>query len=93
MASAIREPPVRPTLTPRVPRILSIFWDTFKKATAQKNQISTLPVTASALVASTWASTSASVRAKAGAQSNAASTRASGRRDKMRFFMVSLRSW
>ena len=92
MASANREPPVRPTLTPRVPKMLSIFWDTFKKATAQKNQISTFPVTASLLDAATWASTSASVRAKAGAQSNAASTRAIGRRDRIRFFMVRLHS-
>ncbi len=92
MASAIREPPVRPTLMPRVPRMLSIFCDTFKKATAQKNQISTFPVTASLLDAATWASTSLSVRAKAGAQSNAASTSASGRRDKIRFFMGFLRS-
>ena len=37
MASAIREPPVRPTLMPKVPRMLSIFCDTFKKDTAQKN--------------------------------------------------------
>ena len=71
---------------------LSIFWDTFKKATAHRNQISTLPVTASLLDADTWASTSASVRAKAGAQSNAASTSASGRRDKIRLFMGFLRS-
>ena len=33
---------------------------------AQRNQISTLPVTVSLLVALTWASTSASVMAKAG---------------------------
>ena len=69
MASASIEPPVRPTLTPSVAMKLSIFCDTFKKATAHKNQISTLPVTASFPDAATWASTSLSVRAKTGTHS------------------------
>ena len=92
MASAIREPPVRPTLTPMEAMKLSIFGYTFRKATAHMNQMSTLPVTASLLVAATWASTSASVRAKAGVHKTTASTSASGRRDKIRFFMGFLRS-
>ena len=45
--SAISEPPVCPTLTPRLARKLSIFCDTFRNATAQSSQIKTLPATAS----------------------------------------------
>ncbi len=45
---------------------LSIFCETFKKATAQRNQIRTFPVTASLLDAATAASTSLSSRARAG---------------------------
>ena len=65
MASASMEPPVWPTLTPRLDRKLSIFWETFRKPTAQKNQISTLPLTVSLLVAFTAASTSLSSMAPA----------------------------
>ena len=67
MASAIMEPPVWPVLTPMLARKLSIFCDTFKKLTAQRNQISTFPVTDSRLDALIWASTSLSVIARAGA--------------------------
>ena len=49
MASASIEPPVRPTLTPSVAIKLSIFCDTFRNATAHRNQSSTFPVTASLL--------------------------------------------
>ena len=66
IASASIEPPVRPTLTPRLAMKLSIFCETFKKATAQRNQIRTFPVTASLLDAATAASTSLSSRARAG---------------------------
>ena len=66
MASAIMEPPVWPTVTPMLARKLSIFCDTFRKPTAQRNQISTFPVTDSRLDALIWASTSLSVMAKAG---------------------------
>ena len=56
---------------------LSIFWDTFRNATAQRNQISTLPVTVSLPTALTCASTSASVTAKAGTVRAAVSRRTS----------------
>ena len=46
-ASAIIEPPVCPTLIPSPARKLSIFWLTFKKAIAQRNQTKIFPVTAS----------------------------------------------
>ena len=53
MASAIMEPPVCPTLTPRLDMKESIFWDTFKKAMAHRNHTRTLPDTASLPAAST----------------------------------------
>ena len=69
---------------------LSIFWETFRKPMAQRNQISTFPVTASLLDAATWASTSASVMAKAGTASVAmsASTTASIMENLICFFVV-----
>lgn len=70
MTSASIELPVRPTLTPRLAMKLSIFCDTFRKATAHRNQISTFPVTASLLDAATAASTSLSSRARAGTQND-----------------------
>ena len=64
-ASAIREPPVCPTFTPRLDMKESIFWDTFKKAMAHRNHTRTLPDTASRPAASTWACASLSEKAKA----------------------------
>ena len=64
-ASAIMEPPVCPTFTPRLDMKESIFWDTFKKAMAHRNQTRTLPDTASRPAASTWACASLSEKAKA----------------------------
>ena len=66
MTSASIEPPVWPTLTPRELIKLSIFRLTFRKATAQRNQIRTLPATASRPTAETLFSTSLSVMARAG---------------------------
>ena len=73
------EPPVWPTLTPMLPIKLSIFCDTFRKATAQRNQISTFPVTASLPEASTWACTSSSVTANTGRQATVRSAATSSR--------------
>ena len=55
IASASIEPPVCPTLIPRLDIKESIFWDTFKKAMAQRNQISTLPDAVALPIAFTWA--------------------------------------
>lgn len=65
IASESMEPPVCPTFRPRLDRKLSIFCDTFKKAMAHRNQISTLPETASFPEALTAASTSLSEMANA----------------------------
>ena len=86
IASASMEPPVWPTFTPKVAIKLSTFCDTFKNATAQRNQISTFPVTVSLLVALTCASTSASVMAKAGTVRNAVSISITEINDKTRIF-------
>lgn len=69
---------------------LSIFCDTFKNATAQRNQISTFPATSVLLEAATWASTSLSVIAKAGTQRAAASSDTSSSVEKIRmiFFVL-----
>ena len=53
IASASIEPPVCPTLIPKLLIKLSIFCDTFKKAMAHKNHTNMLPVTASLPMAST----------------------------------------
>ena len=42
-SSAIMEPPVRPTFTPRVDMKLSIFWLTLRKAMAHRNQTNRFP--------------------------------------------------
>lgn len=52
---------------------LSIFCETFRKPTAQRNQIRTFPTTASLLDAATSASTSLSEIAKTGAAKSAPS--------------------
>ena len=65
IASAIMEPPVCPTFTPRLDMKESIFWDTFRNAMAHRNQTRTLPDTASRPAASTWAWASLSEKAKA----------------------------
>ena len=89
MASAIMEPPVWPTLTPRLAMKLSIFCDTLRKATAHRNQISTFPVTSDLLEAATCASTSASVTAKAGTHKKAASRDTSSNVKNILFFVLS----
>ena len=66
IASPSMEPPVCPTLTPILAMKLSIFCETLRKPTAQRNQTRTFPVTASRLELLTAASTSLSSRANAG---------------------------
>lgn len=68
---------------------LSIFCDTFRKATAHKNQISTFPATSDLLEAATCASTSASVTAKAGTHKKAASRDTSNNVKNILFFVSS----
>ena len=53
ISSAIMEPPVCPTLMPRLDRKLSIFWLIFKNAMAQRNQMNTFPAAVSFPTAST----------------------------------------
>ena len=69
------EPPVCPTLTPMLAMKLSIFCETLRKPTAQRNQTRTFPVTASRLELLTAASTSLSSRANAGTAKVSASKR------------------
>ena len=64
-SSAIMFPPVFPTLMPRLAMKESIFWLTFKKAMAHRNQMKTFPVTASFPCSATACSTSASVSSEA----------------------------
>ena len=45
-SSAIMEPPVRPTFTPRLDMKLSIFWLTFRNAMAHRNQTKRFPAAA-----------------------------------------------
>ena len=68
---------------------LSIICDTFMKATAHKNQISTFPATYDLLEAATCASTSASVTAKAGTHKKAASRDTSNNVKNILFFVSS----
>lgn len=58
-SSAIMEPPVCPTLTPRLFIKLSIFWLIFRKAIAHRNQMKIFPAAASLPTASTSASVTA----------------------------------
>ena len=69
-ASASMEPPVCPTLTPKLAKKLSIFCEALRKPMAHKNQISTFPVTVSRPTESTCACTSASLIANAGIASD-----------------------
>ena len=66
MASPSMLPPVCPTLIPRLLIKLSTFWDTFRKAMAQRNQMKIFPVTAALPSVATCCCTSSSVRAAAG---------------------------
>ena len=75
IASPSMEPPVCPTLTPMLAMKLSIFCETLRKPTAQRNQTRTFPVTASRLELLTAASTSLSSRANAGTAKVSASKR------------------
>ena len=75
IASPSIEPPVCPTLTPMLAMKLSIFCETLRKPTAQRNQTRTFPVTASRLELLTAASTSLSSRANAGTARASASKR------------------
>ena len=75
IASPSIEPPVCPTLTPILAMKLSIFCETLRKPTAQRNQTSTFPATASRLELLTAASTSLSSRANAGTAKVSASKR------------------
>ena len=63
IASAIMEPPVCPTFTPRLDMKESIFCDTFRNEMAHRNQTRTLPDTASRPAAFTWASLSENAKA------------------------------
>ena len=82
------EPPVCPTFTPRLAMKLSIFCDTFRKATAQRNQIRTLPATVSLPEASTCACISLSVTASAGTEKNRQITSAIATAYSMDFFLL-----
>ena len=62
--SANIDPPVCPTFIPREDIKLSIFCDTFRNATAQRNQTKIFPVTPSLPIRVTSFCTSFSVRAK-----------------------------
>ena len=75
IVSPSMEPPVCPTLTPMLAMKLSIFCETLRKPTAQRNQTRTFPVTASRLELLTAASTSLSSRANAGTAKVSASKR------------------
>ena len=75
IASPNMEPPVCPTLTPILAMKLSIFCETLRNPTAQRNQTSTFPVTVSRLELLTAASTSLSSRANAGTAKVSASKR------------------
>jgi len=86
-SSAIMFPPVLPTLMPSDARKESIFWDTFKKAMAHRNQTSTLPETASFPEALTADSTSLSEMANALVDITATRTRISRQFKKNRFLM------